>query len=50
MTEGTAGAYQKNLFKICKGAKTKVMAKFSSTGAAATAGEAEILYRSCPYT
>lgn len=42
VTEGTAGAYQKNLFKICKGAKTKVMAKFSSTGAAATAGEAEI--------
>lgn len=42
VTEGTAGAYQKNLFKIYKGAKTKVKAKFTSTGADATTGEAEI--------
>ena len=42
VTEGTAGAYQKNLFKIIKGEKPKIKAKFTSTGAAATAGEAEI--------
>lgn len=42
VTEGTAGAYQKNLFKICKGTKTKIKVKFTFTGAAATAGEAEI--------
>lgn len=42
VTEGAIGAYQKNLFKICKGEKTKIMAKFTSTGDAATTGEAEI--------
>ena len=42
VTEGTAGTYQKNLFKIIKGEKPKIKAKFTSTGAAATAGEAEI--------
>lgn len=42
VTEGTAGAYQKNLFKIIKGEKPKIKAKFTSTGAAATAGEADI--------
>ena len=42
VTEGTAGAYQKNLFKVRKDAKTKIKAKYTSTGAAATAGEAEI--------
>ena len=42
VTEGTVGAYQKNLFKIIKGEKPKIKAKFTSTGAAATAGEADI--------
>lgn len=42
VTEGTTGTYQKNLFKIIKGEKPKIKAKFTSTGAAATAGEAEI--------
>lgn len=42
VTEGTAGAYQKSLFKIYKDVKPKIKAKFTSTGAAATAGEAEI--------
>ena len=42
VTKGTTGTYQKNLFEIIKGEKPKIKAKFTSTGAAATAGEAEI--------
>lgn len=42
VTEGTAGAYQKDMFKIRKGNKVNVRAKYTSTGDAATAGEAEI--------
>lgn len=42
VTEGTAGAYVKNLFEICKGSVVKVKAKFTSTGTAATKGEADI--------
>lgn len=42
VTKGAAGAYQKNLFKIIKGEKPKIKAKFTSAGTAATAGEAEI--------
>ena len=32
----------KNLFEICKGSVVKVKAKFTSTGTAATEGEADI--------
>lgn len=41
ITEGTKGAYSKNAFVQCD-AKTAVKAKFTQTGTAATAGEAEI--------
>lgn len=42
VTEGTAGAYLKSLFIISKGEPVEVKAKFTSTGTAATAGEADI--------
>lgn len=42
VTEGTAGTYMKNIFEIRKGAPIKVKAKYTSTGTAATAGEANI--------
>lgn len=42
VTEGTAGTYMKNIFEIRKGAPIKVKAKYTSTGTAATAGEADI--------
>lgn len=42
ITEGTVGVYQKEPFKIIKGEKTKIKAKFTSTGGAATAGKADI--------
>lgn len=42
VTEGTAGTYMKNIFEIRKGAPIKVKAKYTSTGTAAMAGEANI--------
>lgn len=42
ITEGTAGAYIKDVFQIYKGDPVKVKAKFTATGNAATAGEADI--------
>ena len=41
VTEGTAGDYSKNTF-LHLAAKTKVKAKFTQTGTAATAGAADI--------
>ena len=42
ITEGTAGPYVKHMFKVCKDKKIKIMAKYTSTGTAATSGEADI--------
>lgn len=42
ITEGTAGSYVKHMFKVCKNKKIKIMAKYTSSGKAATSGEADI--------
>lgn len=42
VTEGTIGENGKTMFKMCNDGALKVRAKFTSTGTAATAGEAEI--------
>lgn len=47
ITEGTAGTYQKNVF-VDMGAETKIYAKYTQTGTAATAGAAEIYLEVVP--
>lgn len=47
ITEGTAGTYNKNVF-VDMGSETEIFAKYTQTGAAATAGVADIYLEVVP--